>query len=80
MEILQFRKNIWLPILLVLLLSLIAISAGAAPLERAGPKPDVEVYDLRINGQYDFQLGIGDTTPVLSWRLRATPSDRSHPC
>jgi len=57
----------------LLLLALFVAPVGATP-------PDVEVYDLRVNGQDDYQLGIGDTTPVLSWRFRATPAERSHTC
>jgi len=72
-----FLKRAWQITTCLLVLVLVA-GPFAAPV--AAKSPDVEVYDLRVNGQYGYQLGIGDTTPVLSWRFRATPSERSHPC
>ena len=49
-------------------------------MEAAGPAR-VEVFDLRVNGLYDNpSRGLGDPSPILSWRMRATPSSNSHPC
>jgi hypothetical protein len=42
--------------------------------------PNVEVYDLRVNGQGTPDFGLGDSSPILSWKMQATPSSRSHRC
>ena len=52
-------------------------SAGLA----ADSPANVEVVDLRINGRYDNPLlGVGDPSPVLSWRMKATRASASHRC
>lgn len=46
----------------------------------AATGPAIEVFDLRVNGSYEAALGIGDTTPILSWRMRETVFARAHRC
>ena len=52
-----------------------------APEAVAAKPANVEVIDLRVNGLYDNPLlGLGDPSPILAWRMKATPSSNSHPC
>ncbi len=45
-----------------------------------GRPASVQVVDLRVNGRHDEPLGLDDSSPILAWRMRATPSSASHPC
>lgn len=44
-----------------------------------GRRENVEVFDLRVNGRYDEPIGLGDPSPILSWRMRAKRHG-SHRC
>ena len=59
-----------------------AVLVDAACLEGTSPPggENVEVIDLRVNGRYDEPLGLGDPSPILAWRMRATPSPAMHRC
>ena len=77
----QRRRFIVIPAVLAIGASTLTTPAAAAHEAAAAAKPaNVKVVDLRVNGRYDDPLlGLGDPTPILSWRMKATPSARSHP-
>ena len=69
----------------LLVAAIVALGASTlvvvAPNAVAAKPANVEVIDLRVNGLYDNPLlGLGDPSPILSWRMKATPSSNSHPC
>jgi len=50
-------------------------AAGSPAGPAADRPPSVEVVDLRVNGRYDNPLlGVGDPSPILSWRMEETSS------
>lgn len=42
--------------------------------------PNVEIFDLRVNGSYEPAPVIDDTSPTLSWRVREAPGAADHRC
>ena len=77
----QRRRFIVIPAVLAIGASTLTTPAAAAHEVSAAAKPaNVRVVDLRVNGLYDPLLGVGDPTPILSWRMRATQAAGSHRC
>jgi alpha-L-rhamnosidase len=79
----QSRRLIVIPAALAIGVSALTTSpvAAAPGGVDAHRRPDVEVVDLRVNGRHDNPLlGVGDPSPVLSWRMKATSSSASHRC
>jgi hypothetical protein len=76
------RRFIVIPAVLAIGASTLITPTAAATRASAAAKPaNVKVVDLRVNGRYDNPLlGLGDSSPILSWRMKATPSSASHPC
>jgi alpha-L-rhamnosidase len=56
-----------------------ATSMAASSAEHGRPG-NVKVVDLRVNGRDDEPIGLDDASPILAWRMRATPSSASHRC
>ena len=52
----------------------------AIPQIVAAAGPNVEVVGLSVNGQAEPMLGLGDTSPILSWRMQQTQAAKSHRC
>ena len=69
----------FLPVLLNAACSDSDSSSAALGLQGTG-RENVEVIDLRVNGRYDEPLGLGDPSPILGWRMRATPASLDHAC
>jgi alpha-L-rhamnosidase len=79
----QRRRLIVIPAVLAIGAStLMTTPAAGTPTGLAADEPaNVEVVDLRVNGRHDSPLlGLGDPSPVLSWRMKATRSSASHRC
>lgn len=72
----------------MLIVAALAIGVVVAPAPTAlvtqaqvAEGPYVEVHDLSVNGLGEAdRLGIGDTSPILAWRMSATEAAASHPC
>ena len=77
----QRRRSILVPAALAIGVStLIAPMPATSGALAAVAAANVRVGDLRVNGLYDPLLGLGDTTPILSWRMKATQASASHLC
>jgi alpha-L-rhamnosidase len=80
-----FRGRLVIPMLATMLASAAVLaattSAGLATSPQAGKPANVRVVDLRVNGRSGNPLfDVGDRSPVLAWRMTATPASASHRC
>lgn len=78
------RRRLALAVLATTLASAAVLAttpAGLATSPEAGKPANVRVVDLRVNGRSgDPVLDVGDRSPVLAWRMTATPASASHRC
>jgi alpha-L-rhamnosidase len=75
------RRLIVVPAAVAFGASTLITPAGVTPTAIAQGQPaNVEVVELRVNGSDEEPLGLDDPSPILAWRMKATPPSSSHRC